>query len=186
MPPCDLPAWWDPVREWLREHPYLGLSAGAVIFFCFATTVWQVFGTGNLESSITVAAAWTTAYFLITIIQIRRRRKTHASLEEHGQFLAYVRYPDTPPGSLSSIWNQGIATPGAGSISFQPAMHDSLEPSGTAATITIENVLPARRKVNREDRKYISAFGLQVMTLMTDGGKLELAAHPGSLDKLSD
>ena len=43
----------------------------------------------------------------------RRTGRTQARLTENGQVHAYVRYPDSLPGSLSGIWNMGIATPRA-------------------------------------------------------------------------
>lgn len=40
----------------------------------------------------------------------RRQRKTAAKLEDRGGLLVYIRYPDSLPGSLSGIWNMGVAT----------------------------------------------------------------------------
>jgi hypothetical protein len=71
-----------------------------------------------------------------------------------------------------------------GSIRFQPAVYDTLEPSGRPTTIKVLDLLPERRKVSGKDRKYIQVFGIQAMTLLTDDGKVEIAAAPESLDKL--
>ncbi|MGO4587139.1 hypothetical protein AB4Z38_25150 [Arthrobacter sp. 2RAF6] len=100
--------------------------------------------------------------------------------------MAYIRYPDSPAGSLSSIWNQGIATPSAGSIYFQPAVYDTLEPSGRPTTIKVTDLLQDRRKDSGKDRRYIQFYGIQAMTLLTEDGKVEIAAPPESLDKLAE
>ncbi len=100
--------------------------------------------------------------------------------------MAYIRYPDSPAGSLTSIWNQGIATPSTGSIHFQPAVYDTLEPSGRATTIKVQELLPQRRKLRGKDGRYIQVPGLEAMTLLTDEGKVDVAARPESLDKMSE
>jgi hypothetical protein len=130
---------------------------------------------------------------LLAYCSLRNKAKTHSQssprrtrLEESGQIKVYIRYPDSRSGSLSRLWNQGIATPSAGSIHFQPAVYDTLEPSGRATTINVQDLLPERRKVSGKDRRYIQAHGIQAMTLLTDEGTVEIAAHPESLDRLSD
>ena len=106
-------------------------------------------------------------------------------LDEEGQVRAFIRYPDSFPGSLSSIWNQVVATPTAGSIRFQPAVYDNLEPSGRPTEFRVRKVFPERRKVTGKDRKYMPAYGFRAITLLTDGSKVELAASPESLDSSS-
>lgn len=86
----------------------------------FTTAVWWVFGPHDLENALITAVVWKSGYFLVAVFQTRRKRKSKARLEDHGQILAYIRYPDFPTGSLSSLWNQGIATPSTGSIRFHP------------------------------------------------------------------
>jgi hypothetical protein len=56
------------------------------------------------------------------LLQIRNVRKTKQRLDEQGQLRAFIRFPDSLPGSLSGIWNQGVATPGAGTVRFQAAV----------------------------------------------------------------
>ncbi|MGO4856537.1 hypothetical protein [Arthrobacter sp. 2MCAF14] len=173
------------MKEWARQHPYLAMAIGYVLFFVFATAVWMAVGRHSLADSAITAFVWTLGYWLLAVFGIRRSRKTRARLEETGQIMVYIRYPDSRPGSLSSIWNQGIATPSAGSIHFQPAVYDTLEPSGRATTIKVQDLLPERQKLSGKDRKYIRVNGIQAMTVLTDEGKLEIAAHPESLDRLS-
>lgn len=181
------------MKEWLRVHPYQALAVGYVLFFALGTGIWLAAGR-DLKAALVMAFTWTLFYLLIALTQIRRRRKATASLEDHGQTMVYLRYPDSRPGSLSSIWNQGIATPSAGpspsptlspsSIHFQPALYDTLEPAGRATTIAIQGFSPERRNLTGKDRKYIPDYGLQAMRFTTDDGTIEIAAQPETLDKL--
>ena len=174
------------MKKWVRRHPYVALALGYVIFFVFASAVWFFVGSFDLVDSVITAFVWTLGYWLVGVFETRRRNETKARLDNHGQIMAYIRYPDSPAGSLSSIWNQGIATPSTGSIHFQPAVYDTLEPSGRATTINVQDLLPERRKVGGKDRKYIPVHGIQAMTLLTNDGAMEIAAHPESLDKLCE
>ncbi|UKA60022.1 hypothetical protein [Arthrobacter sp. FW306-2-2C-D06B] len=65
-------------------------------------------------------------------------------------------------------------------------MYDTLEPSGRATTIKVQDLLPGRRKVSRKDRKYIQVYGIEAMTVLTDEGAVEIAAHPESLERVSE
>jgi hypothetical protein len=173
------------VKTWVRRHPYLALALGYVLFFVLATAVWLVVGSHDLVDALFSAFVNTLVYWLLAVFHIRNVRKTKQRLDEHGQFRAFIRYPDSLPGSLSGIWNQGIATPGPGSIRFQPAVCDNLQPSGRPTDFRVQEVLPERRKVSGKERKYVPAYGFQAVTLTTDGGKMEFAASPESLDRLA-
>ena len=174
------------MKEWLRDHPHQALAVGCVLFFAFGTGIWIAAGR-DLKTALVTAFVWFLFYWFIALTQLRRRRKTTASLEGRGQTMVYLRYPDSRPGSLDSIWNQGIATPSStpSSIHFQPALYDTLEPAGRATTIAIEGFSPERRNVSRKDRKYIPDYGFQAMTFTTETGPLEIAAHAETLDKLT-
>lgn len=174
------------MKEWVRAHPYLALTLGYVLFFVFTTAVWWGVGSRDLADALLTGFLWTLGYCFIAVFETRRRRKTKARLEEHGQVMAYIRYPDSPAGSLSRIWNQGIATPSTGALHFQPAVYDTLEPSGRATTIKVQDLLPERRKLRGKDSRYIQVLGIEAMTLLTDEGEVEIAALPESLDKLSE
>ena len=174
------------MKEWVRTHPYLALILSYVLVFVVMTGLWWGMTGRNLVDSAFTGAMWAAGYGIVAFFETKRRRKTNARLEEHGQIMAYIRYPDARPGSLGSIWNQGIATPAAGSLHFQPAVYDTLEPSGRAATISVRDVLSQRRKLSGRDRRYIQAAGIQALMLATDGGRVELAAAPESLDRLRE
>lgn len=175
------------MKEWIRVHPYQALAMGYVLFFAVGTGIWIVAGR-DLKYALFTAFVWTLFYWLIALTQIRRRRKATLSLQDQGQMMVYLRYPDSRPGSLSSIWSQGIATPcsnpSPNSIQFQPAFYDTLEPFGRDTTIAILDFSPERRKVGGKDRKYIPDYGLQAMTFATDEGTIEIAAQPETLDQL--
>lgn len=173
------------MKKWVRKHPYLALTVGYVLLFVFGTGIWLV-TRHDLAYALTTSFVWTLIYGLVAAFQVRRRMKAKARLEDHGQIMIYLRYPDARPGSLPNIWNQGIATPNTRSINFQPAVYDTLEPAGRPTTINIQELFPDRRKLNGQDRKYIPASGLQAMTLMTNKGKVEIAATAESLNKLSE
>lgn len=173
------------MKKWVRLHPYLALVIGYVILFVFTTAAELVIGARDLVDALLTAFIYTSIYWLFALFQLRHDRKTKQRLDQNGQFRAFIRYPDSRPGSLSGIWNQGIATPDAGIIRFQPAVYDSLEPSGRGTEFAVQEVLPDRRKVSGKERRYLPAYGFQAVTLLTDGGKVELAASPESLDRLT-
>jgi hypothetical protein len=52
--------------------------------------------------------------------------------------------------------------------------------------LKVQEVLPERRKVSGKERKYLPAYGFQAVTLLTDGGKVELAASPEPLERLAE
>jgi hypothetical protein len=173
------------MKKWIRRHPYLALAFGYVLLFVVAAAVRLVFDASDPAAVLFKTFMNTLVYGLFALFQIRKVRKTRQRLDEHGQFRAFIRFPDSRPGSLSGIWNQGIATPAAGSIRFQPAVYDNLEPSGRPTELKVQEVLPERRKVSGKERKYMPAYGFQAVTLLTEGGRVELAASPESLDKLT-
>ncbi|MGO4473867.1 MULTISPECIES: hypothetical protein [unclassified Arthrobacter] len=173
------------MKKWVRRHPYLALAFGYVLVVVFAFAAWMVFDASDPATVMFKTFTNTLVYWLFALFHVRNVRKTKRRLDAHGQFRAFVRYPDSRPGSLSAIWNQGIATPGAGTIRFQPAVYDNLEPSGRSTELKVQEVLPERRKVGGKERKYMPVYGFQSVTLVTDEGKVELAASPESLDRLA-
>jgi uncharacterized membrane protein YdfJ with MMPL/SSD domain len=174
------------VKNWVRRHPYLALALGYLLFFVVSAAIWLVVDPDDPVDALFTAFFYTLIYWLLALFQIRNMRKTKQRLDEHGQFRVFIRYPDSLPGSLSGIWNQGIATPGAESIRFQPAVYDNLEPSGRATDFEVQDVFPERRKVRGKERKYLPAYGFQAVTLLTDRGRVEFAASPESLDRLAE
>lgn len=117
----------------------------------------------------------------------KRFRRTAARLEEHGQSLMFLRYPNSLPGSLSGIWQMGVATPAPGRIDFQPAVYDELIPSGRSRALTGLNVSPApARKADRHDNKQAVPLAYQIISMESDGGVIEIAASPDTLQKIQE
>ncbi|NUT69597.1 hypothetical protein [Pseudarthrobacter sp. C4D7] len=173
------------MKDWIRAHPYQAFALGYVAFFVLSTGIWMAVGR-TLEDAVTTAVIWTLGYAAFAYIGLRQRLKAKARLDDHGQLRAYIRYPETLSGSLGRIWNQGILTPGDGTLLFQPAVYDSLEPSGRPVTLKVRGVLPERRKVTGKDRGYIQEFDVQALTLLTDGGTVEIAGRPETLEQLAE
>jgi hypothetical protein len=173
------------MKKWIRRHPYLALAFGYVLLYALAAAAWLVFAPSDPATVMSRTFTNTLVYWVPALFRIRNTRKTKQRLDAHGQFRAFLRYPDSRPGSLSGIWNQGIATPGSESIRFQPAVYDNLEPSGRPTELKLREVLPERRKVGGKERKYMPVYGFQAVTLLTDEGNVELAASPESLDRLA-
>lgn len=124
-------------------------------------------------------------YWLITVVYLRATRKERKELAGKGQLRAFIRYPDSLPGSLSGIWNPGVVAPTEGTLRFQPAVYESLESVGRATNFTVADV-SERWTITGKDRKYLPASaGYEAVTLATDKGRVELAASPESLDLLA-
>ncbi|MCB5275976.1 hypothetical protein BJG92_03531 [Arthrobacter sp. SO5] len=102
--------------------------------------------------------------------------------------LVYIRYPDSRPGSLSGIWNMGVATfNGTAVMKFQPAVYDTLEPSGRPTIFTaLAAASTEPGKIDRKGHRYITHQGFQFIRLTTDKGDIEVAARPESLRKILD
>lgn len=173
------------MRTRAQSRPKIAVALGLLMGWTVIAAVGLAFGDPLPEACID-ASIWTVFFGIVVVYGLRRTRRVNARLKENGQILAYLRYPDSLPGSLSRIWNMGIATPTSGRIDFQPAVYDTLEPSGRPTQIQVLEVLPGRRPTSREDRKYIGGIGnIQIMSFQTDQGKVEIAASPESLAKLA-
>ncbi|MCY1373675.1 hypothetical protein D9M69_609650 [compost metagenome] len=80
----------------------------------------------------------------------------------------------------------GVATLAQGRIEFQPAVYDTLEPSGRATSLTVLGAAPEMRRITRQEKKYVSQSGFQVITLTTESGDVEVAAGPGTIQRIRD
>lgn len=172
------------MRQWVYRNPRITVALALLVEWVVVATGTLAFGRPLLDAFIE-ATFWTVLSGIALVFELRRTRRVKARLEEKGQIRAFLRYPDALPGSLSGIWNMGIATPGAETIHFQPAVYDTLEPSGRPTQIKVLKVLPGRRPISGKERKYIGGIGnLQVLSLLSDQGKVEIAASPDSLASL--
>lgn len=178
-----------PSRKALRTrawyHPYLGALIGLVVIAAVSTAAWLALSGREPGSVILGGLSNVVVYWLITVVYLRATRKERKELAGKGQLRAFIRYPDSLPGSLSGIWNPGVVTPTEGTLRFQPAVYESLESVGRATNFTVADV-SERWTITGKDRKYLPASaGYEAVTLATDKGRVELAASPESLDLLA-
>lgn len=173
------------MKLWAEEHR-LRVAVTAVVLGWGAVVAVDMFRGRPLEDALVNASFWMAAVAMTGYFTWKRSRKTADRLSEHGQILLYLRYPDARPGSLSGIWNMGVATLEQGRIEFQPAVYDTLEPSGRGTALTGLEALSVPRRLSRQDAKYVSQRLFQVMTLASDGGRIEIAASPGSFQTIRE
>jgi hypothetical protein len=173
------------MKEWVRGHLRLVVAVALVLEWAVLVGGGLALGRTPIDAIIN-AAIWTVISGMILAFELRRRGRTKARLDAHGQIMVYMCYPDSLPGSLSGIWNMGIAKPDGRSIQFQPAVYDTLEPSGRPIEINVIQVLPERRPITSKERKYVGGIGIQVMSLITEKGKVDIAGSSESLAKLVD
>jgi hypothetical protein len=171
------------MKRWAGEHAFQAAVMAVVLGWGAVVAVDMIRGR-PLEDALFDASFWMAAVALTGYFTWRRSRKTADKLSEHGQILLYLRYPDARPGSLSGIWNMGVATVEQGRIDFQPAVYDTLEPSGRGKTLTGLEALSVPRKLSRQDAKYIGHQLFRVMTFASDAGRIEIAASPGSFQTI--
>ncbi|WP_224026261.1 hypothetical protein [Arthrobacter sp. NicSoilC5] len=156
----------------------------AIVAFAVYTGGGLIFGEA-FDSALVNGLCYALILAGGTYFTQKRFRRTAARLEQRGQSLIFLRYPNSLPGSLSGVWQMGIATPSPGRIDFQPAVYDELIPSGRSRALTGLLVSPApARKADRHDNKQAVPFGYQIITLESDGGVIEIAASPGTLQKI--
>ncbi len=105
------PPYGEVVMKWVRRHPYLALAFGYVLVFVLAVAAWLVFDPSDPATVMFRTFMNTLVYWLFALFHVRNVRKTKQRLDAHGQFRAFVRYPDPRPGSLSGIWNQASQRP---------------------------------------------------------------------------
>ena len=99
----------------------------------------------------------------------------------------FLRYPNALPGSLSGVWQMGVATPAPGRIDCQPAVYEDLVPSGRSRALTgLGATQSPPRKTGRHDNKQAVPYNFTVITFESDGGPIEIAASPDTLQKIQD
>jgi hypothetical protein len=175
------------VRKWIAVHRKIVALGILAVAYAAGMALFVTWGR-PLDETLISAAIWFVFTVVAWYFDARRQRKTAARLADQGGLLIYIRYPDSLPGSLSGIWNMGVATfRGAAPMTFQPAVYDTLEPSGRATTFTaLAPVSTEPRKIGWKERWHFSRPGFQVIRLATDKGDIEVAAAPDSLRKILD
>ncbi|MBT2551476.1 hypothetical protein [Arthrobacter sp. ISL-5] len=154
-------------------------GAGIALFISWGHPLDQVLFNAGLWA-LFVAGSW---YF-----DARRQRETASRLDSQGGMLVYIRYPDSLTGSLSRLWNTGVASfDETSALKFQPAVYDTLEPSGRPTTFRVLAATPSGpRSIERNEAKYVTHRGFQVIRFSTDKGDIDVAGRPESLRKILD
>ncbi|MET1086468.1 MAG: hypothetical protein ABWY04_05005, partial [Arthrobacter sp.] len=97
------------MRKWMAAHRKVVALVALIAFYAAGVALFLSWGQ-ELEKTIFNAVFWFVFTVVAWYLDARRQRKTAAKLENQGEMLVYVRYPDSRPGSLSGIWNMGVAT----------------------------------------------------------------------------
>jgi hypothetical protein len=175
------------MKKWMTAHRKIVALGVLAIAYAAGMALFVTWGR-PLEDTLISAAIWFVFTAVAWHFDARRQRKTAAKLADQGGSLVYVRYPAARPGSLSGIWNMGVATfSEAGAMKFQPAVYDTLVPSGRPTTFKL--LAPASadpREIDRQERQYVTHLGFRAIRLSTDKGVIEVAAAPESLRKILD
>lgn len=173
------------MKEWGAMHPALRAAlVGAV--------VWAVILGAGVASGSPLDDALANAVFYALLaggglfFAAKQVRATAGTLDRDGQALVYLRYPNSLPGSLSGIWEMGVATPGPCRIDFQPAVYDELIPSGRSKVLAALRVLSPPRKATHKDSKQGLPFDFQIITLESDRGVIEIAASIDILQRIQE
>lgn len=133
------------MRIWWRELPP-GLRVVVIGVLVFATYLAMnlLLFRNRFDDALFTALFYTLVIAGGLHFTQKRFRKTKARLDEQGQSLMFLRYPNARPSSLSGVWQMGIASPTAGRIDFQPAVYDEL-------TVRFsDNHLGLRRWIHRD------------------------------------
>ncbi|MDF9750915.1 hypothetical protein M2428_002374 [Arthrobacter sp. ES3-54] len=175
------------MRKWIAAHRKLVVLLGGAVVWVAGIALFVSWG-HPLDKTLMNAALWAVFMAGSLTFQARRERKAATKLDAQGAILAYVRYPDSRPGSLSGIWNMGVATfDGPTTMKFQPAVYDTLEPSGRPTTFSALATRSSEpRRIDRKEQKYVTHQGFQAIGLTADKGDIEVAARPESLRRILD
>ena len=165
---------------------------GKLVIFMVLDAAWgagvalYVSGWRSLDETLVSAVVWALYAAVLWYVPARSERRTAAKLDAQDGVLVYLRYPDSRPGSLSGIWNMGVATFDAtAGMNFQPAVYDTLEPTGRPTAFTaLVAVSAGPRKIDRKEQRYLTHPGFLVIRLTTDKGDIEVAARLDSLRRI--
>ncbi len=171
------------MRKWGEMHPALRAVLVGVVAFAAILAAGLIVG-GDLDDAVANAAFYALmiggGVFFLT-----RFPTDIAKLNEPGTLVIFLRLPDSSPGSLSSTWQVGIASPGPGRIDFQPTVHNELIPSGRSKALTgLRATGSPPRKASRHDGKQEVPLDFHIISLNSDRGVIEIAASPATLQNL--
>jgi hypothetical protein len=102
------------MREWGAKNPGLLAVLAGVAGGVLSLAIDLLFARG-LDQTIFDAVFYALFVGVSCYFTLKKRRKTTATLAEHGQAVIFLRYPNSLPGSLSGIWDMGVCHPSSGS-----------------------------------------------------------------------
>jgi hypothetical protein len=163
------------MRKWMTAHRQVVRATVIAVVLAAAVAIWVRLG-HPLGQTLVTAAVYAA---LMVSVHHLTTRNTDARLDAQGAILVYVRYPDVLPGSLSGIWELGVATfEEPARMRFQPAASETLQAVGRATTFSaLAAASPEPRKINRKERKCVPYQVVDAIRLTTDKGDMEVAAH---------
>jgi hypothetical protein len=112
------------MRKWWRELPP-GLRVVMIGVLAFATYLGMnlLLFRDRFDDALFSALLYTLVVAGGLHFTQKRFRRTKARLDEHGQSLMFLRYPNARAGTLSGVWQWVLPAPlRAGSISSQLCM----------------------------------------------------------------
>lgn len=172
------------MRKWGEMHPALRAVLVGVVACAVILAAGLILG-GNLEDAVANAAFYALMIGGGVFFMTTRFPTDAAKPVEPGKVVIFLRFPDTSPGSLSSIWQMGIASPGPGRIDFQPTVRGELIASGRSKALTgLRATEFPPRKANHHDGQQEVPLDFQIISLNSDGGVVEIAASPATLQNL--
>ncbi|MDP9986637.1 hypothetical protein J2S98_001794 [Arthrobacter oryzae] len=172
------------MRKWGEMHPALRAVLVGVVACAAILAAGLILG-GTLEDAVANAAFYALMIGGGVFFMTTRFPTDAAKPDEPGKFVIFLRFPDSSPGSLSSTWQMGVASPGPGRIDFQPTVHGELIASGRSKALTgLRATEFPPRKAKRQDAKQEVPLDFHVISLNSDAGVIDIAAGPATLQNL--
>lgn len=172
------------MRKWGEMHPALRAALVGTVA-CAVILAAGLIAKGSLDDAISNAVFYALMIGGGVFFLTKRFPTTAEKLDERGNLVVFLRFPDSSAGSLSSIWQMGIARPGDKRIDFQPIVDDTLIPTGRSKAFTgLGTTGVPVRKANRHDNQQDVPLDFRILTLDSDGGVIEIAAGPATLQKI--
>ncbi|MDQ0768898.1 hypothetical protein QF031_001647 [Pseudarthrobacter defluvii] len=172
------------MRKWGELHPALRAVLVGVVAWAVILAIGLIVG-ASLEDAIANAVFYALMIGGGLFFLTKRFPTSTATLDDQDKSVMFLRFPHSPPGSLSSSWQRGIASPGPGRIDFQPALYEQLVPSGRSKALTgLRATDSPPRKANHHDHQQDVPLDFLVVVMESDGGVIEIAASPATLRKI--
>lgn len=146
------------LKAWLRKHYVVAMPVVAVVSgSAFAIAITMALGEdfkSALGRNTCISLAMSGMFYLF----LRSDRKRKRSLEKQG-FVAYLRLPESRPGSLDDLWDEGTAKCEPGQIIFQEVALNRDIPLGKALWARPKCLTPpGLRTPQHQSRQQVPTF----------------------------